>query len=355
MDSFLEVALSPLAVNKFIHTVTSSWIIGALFTVAVGCYYLYCKREQRLALASIKIGGVVGLVACLLALHSGDNSAYRVAQVQPMKLAAMEALYQGGHDQALTAVAWVNPFEQPDYANTQEPPLRVALPYALSFLATRDIHGFVPGVNDLLKGGYPRPDGTIEPSVEEKIQRGRQAIGDLKLYREMRASLKGAAPDAAMAEELESLTQSLQANMPYFGYGYVKDPAQLVPYIPVCFYAFRAMVGLGTLFILFFAVVLLVAYRSDLTRYRWLLVSAIVMLPLGYIASESGWLVAEFGRQPWAIQDMLPTWVGVSDVKTGSVMLTFFLFLLLFSTLLVVEVSILWRAIRRGPTYEEEA
>ena len=355
MDSFLEVALSPLAVNKFIHTVTSSWIIGALFTVAVGCYYLYCKREQRLALASIKIGGIVGLVACLLALHSGDNSAYRVAQVQPMKLAAMEALYQGGHDQALTAVAWVNPFEQPDYANTQEPPLRVALPYALSFLATRDIHGFVPGVNDLLKGGYPRPDGTIEPSVEEKIQRGRQAIGDLKLYREMRASLKGAAPDAAMAAELESLTQSLQANMPYFGYGYVKDPAQLVPYIPVCFYAFRAMVGLGTLFILFFAVVLLVAYRSDLTRYRWLLVSAIVMLPLGYIASESGWLVAEFGRQPWAIQDMLPTWVGVSDVKTGSVMLTFFLFLLLFSTLLVVEVSILWRAIRRGPTYEEEA
>ena len=158
-----------------------------------------------------------------------------------------------------------------------------------------------------------------------------------------------------MAAELESLTQSLQANMPYFGYGYVKDPAQLVPYIPVCFYAFRAMVGLGTLFILFFAVVLLVAYRSDLTRYRWLLVSAIVMLPLGYIASESGWLVAEFGRQPWAIQDMLPTWVGVSDVKTGSVMLTFFLFLLLFSTLLVVEVSILWRAIRRGPTYEEEA
>ena len=207
----------------------------------------------------------------------------------------------------------------------------------------------------MLKGGYPRPDGTIEPSVEEKIQRGRQAIGDLKLYREMRASLKGAAPDAAMAAELESLTQSLQANMPYFGYGYVKDPAQLVPYIPVCFYAFRAMVGLGTLFILFFAVVLLVAYRSDLTRYRWLLVSAIIMLPLGYIASESGWLVAEFGRQPWAIQDMLPTWVGVSDVKTGSVMLTFFLFLLLFSTLLVVEVSILWRAIRRGPTYEEEA
>lgn len=355
MSSFLEVALSPLAVNKFVHTVTSAWIIGALFTVAVGCYYLYRRREQRLALASIRIGSIVGLAACLLTLHSGDQSAYRVAQVQPMKLAAMEALYQGGNDQSLTAIAWVNPFEQPDYRAAQEPPLRVAIPYALSFLATRNMHGFVPGVNDLLKGGYERPDGSVEPSVEEKILRGRQAIGDLKRYRQMRASLKGTAPDAAAEAEMKALMQSLQANMPYFGYGYVKDPAQLVPYVPVCFYAFRAMVGLGTLFILFFMVVLVVAWRRDLSRCRWLLVGAMVMLPLGYVASESGWLVAEFGRQPWAIQDMLPTWVGVSDVKTGSVMLTFFLFLVLFTVLLAVEVSILWKAIRRGPAYEGES
>ena len=353
MSSFLEVALSPFAVNKFFHTVTSAWIIGGLFTVAVGCYYLYCKREQRLSVASIKIGAIVGLVASLLALHSGDQSAYQVAQVQPMKLAAMEALYQGGNDQALTGIALVNPFSQPDYATEEEPPLRLAAPYALSFLATRDIHGFVPGINDLLKGGYTRADGSVEPSVDEKIQRGRQAIADLKQYRQLRASLRGETPDAAQLASLDALQQSLQKNMPFFGYGYVKDHSQLVPYIPICFYAFRVMVGLGTLFMLFFVVVLFVVYKRDLSQYRWLLLAGMVMLPLGYIASESGWLVAEFGRQPWAIQDMLPTWVGVSNVGAGSVMLTFFIFLALFTTLLLVEINILWKQIKKGPEHEQ--
>ncbi|MBS7284331.1 MAG: cytochrome ubiquinol oxidase subunit I [Prevotella sp.] len=353
MTSFLEVALSPFAVNKFLHTVTSAWIIGALFTVAVGCYYLYHHREEKLATASIKIGGIVGLLASLFALHSGDNSAYRVAQVQPMKLAAMEALYRGGNDQALTAIALVNPFSQPDYATEEEPPLRIAAPYALSFLATRDIHGFVPGINDLLEGGYTRPDGTVEPSVDEKIARGRQAINDLQQYRELKASTRGKEVTAAQQQQLDQLANALQKNMTYFGYGYVKDKEQLVPYIPICFYAFRAMVGLGSLFILFFIVVLFIVYKRQLSQYRWLLLAGMAMLPLGYIASESGWLVAEFGRQPWAIQDMLPTWVGVSNVGAGSVMLTFFIFLALFTTLLLVEINILWKQIKKGPEHEQ--
>ena len=112
------------------------------------------------------------------------------------------------------------------------------------------------------------------------------------------------------------------------------------------------MVGLGCLFILFFAVVLFLAYRHDLSRFRWLHWLALAMLPLGYIASESGWLVAEFGRQPWAIQDMLPTWVGVSNIGAGSVMLTFFIFLALFTLLLAVELSILCKQIRKGPEGE---
>ena len=354
MTSFLEVALSPFAVNKFIHTVTSAWIIGALFTVAVGCYYLFCKREQKLSVVSIKIGAIVGLVGSLLALHSGDLSAYKVAQTQPMKLAAMEALYEGGTDQALTAIALVNPFAQPDYMTEQEPPLRIAAPYALSFLATRDIHGYVPGVKDLLAGGYQRPDGSTEPSMEEKIATGKVAITSLQRYRELRASLRGKQPTAQQQQQLDNLSNTLQASMPYFGYGYVKDVHQLVPYIPVCFYAFRAMVGLGSLFILFFIVVLFLAYRKDITRYRWLHLAGMAMLPLGYIASESGWLVAEFGRQPWAIQDMLPTWVGVSNVGSGSVMLTFFIFLALFTTLLAVEIGILWKQIKKGPEMSEQ-
>jgi len=112
------------------------------------------------------------------------------------------------------------------------------------------------------------------------------------------------------------------------------------------------MVGLGTLFIVFFAVVLFVVFRKDITRYRLLHRTAIVLLPLGYIASESGWLVAEFGRQPWAIQDMMPTWVAVSNVGSGSIMLTFFIFLALFTTLLAVEISILLKQIKKGPEKE---
>ena len=139
--------------------------------------------------------------------------------------------------------------------------------------------------------------------------------------------------------------------MPYFGYGYIKDKSDLVPYIPLCFYAFRVMVGLGTLFLLFFAVMTFISWRKDVAcpKLRLLHIAAIALLPLGYICSESCWLVAEFGRQPWAIQDMMPTWVGVSNIGSSSVMLTFFIFLALFTTLLAVEISILIKAIKQGP------
>ena len=343
MVSFFDVALSPFAVGKFCHTVTSAWIIGAVFTVAVSAWYMLKKREQRLAFESMKIGAAVGLVASLLAAFTGHISGEQVAKSQPMKLAAMEALYNGGTDQSLTAVAWVNPFQQPDYKNEQEPPFRIAMPYALSLMASRDIHGFVPGVNDLLNG-YTTPDGHTEPSVEEKIERGRKAITALAAYREAKKS----GQDEAALPHL----QTLKENMPYFGYGYVKSADQIVPYIPVCFWAFRIMVGMGIVFIAFFALILFLYYRGkDLTRYKWLLITAIVLVPLAYIASESGWLVAEFGRQPWTIQDMLPTWAAVSDVSAGSVALTFFIFLTLFTTMLAVEINILLKQIKKGPEY----
>jgi len=340
MVSFADVALSPFAVDKFCHTVTSAWIIGGIFTVAVCCWYLLKGREERLAKESMKIGAVVGLVASVLAAVTGDSSAYQVSQVQPMKLAAMEALYRGGTDQSLTAVAWVNPFKQPDYMVEEEAPLRIAMPYGLSFLATRDLHGYVPGIKDLVDG-YERPDGTREPSVAEKIERGKAAIVALSAYREARAQ----GDTASLAVQ----AQVLKDNMRYFGYGYVKDANQVVPYVPVCFWAFRIMVGLGCLFILFFAVVLFVLYKKDIARMKWLLISAIVLVPLGYIASESGWMVAEMGRQPWTIQDMLPTWAAVSDIGSGSVALTFFIFLVLFTTMLAVEINILFKQIKKGP------
>ena len=201
MVSFMDVALSPFAVGKFCHTVTSSWIIGAVFVVAVSCWYLKKKRDERLAKESIKIGAAVGLVAALLAGATGHISGEQVAKSQPMKLAAMEALYNGGVDQGLTLVAWVNPFQQPDYTTEQEPTMRVAMPYALSVMATRDIHGYVPGVNDIIKG-YTTPEGREDPSVAEKIERGKKAIAALADYK------KGV--------NKEANAQVLKENMKYF-------------------------------------------------------------------------------------------------------------------------------------------
>ena len=338
MTSFIDVALSPFAVDKFFHTVTSSWIIGAVFVCAVSCWYLLKRRNTRLATESIKIASVVGIAAAVMTMATGDSSAVKVAQAQPMKLAAMEALYDGGNGVGLTAVAAVNPFEQPDYAKGGEPPLRIAMPCGLSLLATHSLDGYVPGVNDLLNG-YTRADGKREPSAEEKMQRGRKAIATLAEYRKLKAANPG-------DKQLPRLAAQLKEDMPYFGYGYIKDRAELVPYIPVNFYAFRVMVGVGTLLLLFFLVIGHVAWRRDVVgSRRWLHWAAIAMLPLAYIASEAGWIVAELGRQPWAIQDMMPTLAAVSDISTCSVALTFFIFLVLFTVLLVAELRIMCKVI----------
>jgi cytochrome d ubiquinol oxidase subunit I len=292
----------------------------------------------------------VGLVSSLLAAFTGDESAYKVAHVQPMKLAAMEGLYNGGNDRGLTLIAAVNPFAQPDYENEAEPPLRLALPNGLSILATRSLHGYVPGINDMIKG-YTREDGTREPSFAEKIAMGKKAITALQRYREL---AKGKTGDAVPAEAKAQLPV-LKENIKYFGYGYIKDVHRLVPSIPLTFYAFRAMVGLGCLFILFFAVVLFVMYKKDITQMRWLLWAGLALIPLAYIASEAGWVVAEMGRQPWTIQDMLPVGVAVSDIPAGSIATTFFIFLFLFTSMLAVEISILCKQIKKGPEYSDVA
>ena len=373
MVSFAEVALSPFAIDKFCHTVISSWIIGAIFCVAVCCWYLMKNRDTKLATESMKIGVWVGLVAALLAGATGHKSAQSVGKVQPMKLAAMEALYNGGTDVGLTAIAWVNPFCQPDYANEESAPLKLEMPYALSFMATNDIHGYVPGINDILNG-YTKPDGTKEPSVDEKIARGKKAIEALAAYRQAKYNSSDDSSTAAYQLGI------LKENMKYFGYGYIKDKNDIVPYIPINFWAFRIMVGLGCVFILYFLVLLLLIYDIPILSVftRRLLASigllpetladapkrltglpswhywiAVALVPLAYIASECGWLVAEFGRQPWTIQDMLPTWAAVSDLNAGSVALTFILFLILFTTMLAVEINILLKQIAKGPDISE--
>ena len=323
MFDFAAVAFSPVAVMKFLHTVLSSWMLGAAFVIGVSAWYLIRKREKEFALASMKIAAGVGLFASLVTAFSGDKSAYQVAQYQPMKLAAMEALYEGGTHEPLTVVG------------------SLKIPAMLSYLATHDTDGYVPGINNILRGGYTLPDGSQALSVEEKMVRGKKAIAALGDFRK--------AKEAGDQHAMEAARSVLDENMPNFGYGYIKDPAHVVPHVSLLFWTFRIMVGLGVYFIGFFALILILASKPRFLQLTWLHHLAVWSILLAYVASQAGWIVAELGRQPWAIQDMLPVNAAISKLETGSVQTTFFIFLIMFTVLLIAEIRIMLNAIKQGP------
>lgn len=341
MVDFWAVATSPMAVNKFFHTVLSGWVLGAIFVVGISCWYLMKKREKKFALASIKIAAWMGLLATVLSAWTGDGSGYQVAQHQPMKLAAMEGYYQGEKGAGLVAFGILNPDKQSPDDGVDPFLFRIECPKLLSVLAERSWDAFVPGINDLLKGGYQLKDGTAALSAEQKIEKGKMAIAAFADYRKAKAN-----GDEAAAVQAGKV---LQENVAYFGYGYIKDVNELVPNVPLTFYMFRIMVMLGGYFILFFILVLFLVYKRDLTSARWMQWLALLTIPLGYLAGQAGWVVAECGRQPWAIQDMLPTSAAISRLDVGSVQTTFFIFLLLFTILLIAEIRIMLKAIKKGP------
>lgn len=168
MASFVEVALSPVAVVKFIHTVLSGWILGAVFVVGISCWFLLKKRNQQFALSSIKIASIFGVISAVLVAITGDTSGHQVAKYQPMKLAAMEAFYEGETQAGLVGVGVLNPAKKA-YDDGVDPFLfRWEIPGLLSFLATRDFDGYVPGIRNLIEGGYKMADGKIALSAEEK-------------------------------------------------------------------------------------------------------------------------------------------------------------------------------------------
>ncbi|MDR1980650.1 MAG: cytochrome ubiquinol oxidase subunit I [Tannerellaceae bacterium] len=346
MFDFWAVALSPVAINKFFHTVLSGWIVGSMFVIGVSSWYLLKKRETKLALSSIKVAAAFGLVASLLTLWTGDGSGYQVAQKQPMKLAAMEGLYEGGNGVGLVGVGVLNP-QKKSYNDNVDPFLfKIEMPKMLSFLAERDLNAYVPGITNLIEGGYQTADGTIALSATEKIAKGQQAIQALAGYRKAKK-----AGDEAGAKAYRA---TLDENFAYFGYGYIKDPADLIPPVGLTYYSFRVMVILGGFFILLFIIISLQSYKDKFEDKRWLQWVCLWSIPLAYIAGQAGWIVAEVGRQPWAIQDILPTSAAISKLDTSSVQVTFFLFLALFTILLIAEIGIMVKTIKKGANVSEQ-
>ncbi len=341
MVDFAAVALSPMAVVKFLHTVTSAWVLGAAFAVGVSCWFLLRNRHRDMALASIRVAAMVGLVGALLTAVSGHESGRQIAKLQPMKLAAAEGHYEGARGAGLVAVGMLAPSADWSAGDAGDDKFlwRVEIPRALSILATDSVDGYVPGIRDLLDGGYELPDGSKALSAEEKMARGRDAIAALQWYRAAREAGHAPAAEAALA--------SLRENFAYFGYGYIRERSELVPPVPLVFYSFRVMVALGGFFLVLFAGLLVCGKRLE--NWRWLQWGALLSIPLAYAGSQAGWMVAEVGRQPWCIQGLLPNAASISRLETGAVQLTFFLFLTLFTILFVAGLCIMLRAIAAGP------
>lgn len=322
MTDFWSVALSPVALNKLIHAVTSSWCLGGAFVIGVSCYMLRRRRGKLdIGIPSIKVAGWVGLAGILLTFVSGHSTAVDVAETQPMKLAAMEGLWRGGNHTELVAAGILNP--EKTYDNDADPYLfKIGIPGGLSFLAHGDFDAYVPGIYDIT-ATYP-----------ERMARGAIAREALAEY--------GATHSP---EDLETLRR----NYPDFGYGYYDNVTDFIPPVGMTFYAFHIMVTFGGYLLVFFIVALILAYKKENTLST-LLASWIGMLSIcaAWICSQAGWVCAEVGRQPWVIQDLMPTRAAISALSASSVQLTFWLFAAVFTLLLLAEVNILIRKINKA-------
>ena len=140
----------------------------------------------------------------------------------------------------------------------------------------------------------------------------------------------------------------LEANYEYFGYGYIDSVEQLIPHVPFVFYSFHIMIILAGYFLLFFIFILVLSLKRSCEKLKWVLWIAVLTIPLGYVCLESGWIVAEMGRQPWVIRDIMPTFAAISNIEVASVQTTFWMFAVLFTVLLIAEVGIMLKQIKKG-------
>ncbi len=336
MQNFWEVALSPVAVHKFTHTTSSAFLLASLFVVGVSALFLLQKRHQKMAKRSMVVAAVFGFIASIFVAFTGDEAAFNVAHRQPMKLAAMEGLFVGQEKAPIIAMGIINPNKK---AGDNLPAFyqETKIPGLLSLLAYRDFNSFVPGVNDLVFGNTER--NII--GAEQRMVTGKIAVAELTRYK----LAKKSGDETAAASALAIFNQ----HKGDLGYGYLISPTQAVPPVAATFYSFHIMVVLGTMFPLIFLLVLYFAFKGTIENQRWLNLICLFSIFLGYVAQQAGWVVAEVGRQPWAIQGLLPVNVANTNIATSNVQITFFIFLAIFTALLLAEIRIILKQIKTGP------
>jgi cytochrome d ubiquinol oxidase subunit I len=337
LSSFSEVLFNPVAQSKFVHTVAAGYVMGSVFVLSISAWYLLRGRNTEIAKRSMAVAASFGLACSLSVVVLGDESGYLDGANQKMKIAAIEAEW---HTQPPPASFTVVGF--PDVAG-RVTHAAVEIPWVLGLIATRSTDKPVLGIYDLVARNRAR------------IESGIGAYSDLQLLRGGPAGL--ADPEAL---------KRFEAKQDDLGYAllllrYTSNPAaataqqidaaawSTVPNVPVLFWTFRVMVGLGLYFIAMFATAFYLASRHRFERHPWFLKLAFFSLPLPWIAIELGWIVAEYGRQPWVVDGVLPTFLGVSRTSIGNIWLSLAGFMIFYSALALVDGFLLVRTIKRGP------
>lgn len=340
MTSFAELLFNPVAQVKFVHTVASGYVTGAMFVLAISSYYILKKRDLPFARRSFAVAASFGMAAILSVIVLGDESGYRMGEVQRVKLAAVEAEW---HTEP--APASFTAFGYPNQ-NEMETNFAIKIPYAMGIIATRSVDEQVTGIHDLVN------------EHEARIRNGMKAYALLEQLRSVKKA--GQEPDASLVAAFEEKKSDL-------GYGLLLKPytdkvvdateemiksaaKDSIPSVAPLFYAFRIMVALGFVMLLVFALAFWQSTRHQIEEKKWVLKAALFSLPLPWIAIECGWFVAEYGRQPWTVSEMLPTFMSASSLTVGDLWFSIILTTLLYTVLLVVEMFLMFKFARKGPS-----
>ncbi len=336
LSSFADLFFNPVAQVKFIHTAAACYVTGAMFVLAISAWYMLKGRDLAFAHRSFAIAAAFGLASALSVIVLGDESGYEAGQVQKMKLAAIEAEWETEEPPAAFTL-----FGLPDRA-AQETRYALKIPWVLGLVATRSIDEEVIGIKELVAEN------------ERRVRRGIQAyallprLHDGSATAEQRAAFAATQDDLGYALLLKRYTERVVD----------ADEAQIrqaaldtVPDVPVLFWVFRLMVACAFWMLLVFALSFYFSnIRGGLLGRRWLLRMAFYSLPLPWLAAEAGWIVAEYGRQPWSIGEILPTYLGVSSLSAGDLYFSLGGFVLFYTFLFVVEMYLMLRYARLGPS-----
>ncbi len=335
MVSFAGLVLNPVAQVKFVHTVAAGYTTGAIFVLGISAYYLLRGRDLPFAKRSFAIAASFGMAAILSVIVLGDESGYEVGDVQKTKLAAIEAEWETQPPPAAFTL-----FGIPDQQNMKNSHA-IQIPYVLGLIATRSVDKPVIGLKELMgqheiriRNGIKAYEalqqirrGNSDPAVRQMFEQNKQDLGYGLL-------LKRYTPEIGNATE----AQIQQAT---------KDS---IPRVAPVYFAFRIMVLSGVLMLLVIGSAFWAVLRNRIGKSRLLLRCALYAIPLPWIAVESGWFVAEYGRQPWAIGEILPTSVAHSSVTTGQLLFSMTLICGLYTLFFIAEMYLMFRFARLGPS-----